>query len=139
MWPLVRKMWLGIALFCGACGSIGLGTGTSNDPAPSGTIVYSGTFATNSNEISGTVFVYHQSGSTYTIRLESFSASTASNLKVQGITANGETELDSSLKSSSGNQNYSVSGVASTIWSSVKIVSTAIASPNNILATALLD
>jgi hypothetical protein len=123
-----------------SCGLVELGSSSLNEPVPDGTVVFTGTFGTNSNSISGTVFVYQQAGTNYTVRFETFSSATITNLKVQGfLTGSSTAVLDSALKGTGGNQNYSVSGVTTPTWSTIKIISTAIASPNNILATALLD
>ncbi len=123
-----------------SCGLVELGSTSLNEPTPDGTVVSTGTFEANSNNISGTVFVYHQSGTDYIVRFESFSSQTITHLKVQGfLTSSSTAVLDTALKGTGGNQNYSLSGVTTPTWSSIKIISTAIASPNNILATALLD
>lgn len=127
-----------LALVLSGCGLIGTGGSVnSNDSEPSGTIIYSGSFATNSNGISGQTYVYVSSG-TYIVRLESFSSSGVSGLRVLGKTADGETPLNSALKGTSGNQNYSVGSTSSGVWTRIQIQNASIAPPDDIYATAIL-
>jgi hypothetical protein len=85
-----------------------------NDPTlPNGTVLVQGSFTGNSNyQVSGSV-KYLQSNGMYTVRLENFSSSNGPDLKVylaKDLKAQDFINLGE-LRSVSGNQNYSVTGM----------------------------
>ena len=138
---LLLRVGLQIALVAGllGCGDIGLGGGAgSNEAAPQGTIIKTGTFeGFGGTGVEGLVVVYVTSGSgTNIIRLESFSIDSTETLQLRAV-VNGSDRLISTLRGTSGNFNYttSMSGSQNT-WTSVSLYSTAAQSS---VATALLN
>lgn len=128
-----------MACLC-ACGQIGLGGGSSvNEATPSGTVLASGTFETLSagNAVTGLVEVINSAASgSNVIHFESFSGPTESGLEVRAVVNGTDTRI-STLRSTSGNMNYTTtfSGTTPT-WSSVSIRSTA---NDEVYGTAILQ
>lgn len=113
------------------CGAIGLGQGTANDAAPSGTIVAQGSFtgSYNGESVTGAVSVYRQANGdgtyNFVVRFESLSAPNVSGLEVVP-TVNGGSNLSPSfyvLRAPTGNENYSFSGATcASNWVQVSII-----------------
>lgn len=106
------------AALAAGCGLKG-GSGTPNDPVPSGTIVHQGMWVSqNGQTVTGTVTVYTSSTGTYTFRLDGISAPTEGGLQLSAVSqANGSFFLGT-LRAASGNQNYTIEpGV--NVWSAV--------------------
>lgn len=95
-----------VAALLVACGIIPVGGGTLNDPVPSGTVTYSGTFTgLGTNTASGTASIYNQSPGTYVLRLDGLNVPSQSNLNVV-LTGSGTTWVNTSLRGTTGSQNY---------------------------------
>jgi len=123
-----------------SCGNLSIkgGSSSSSDSAPTGTIVFQGTLSSlTSDSFSGIAAIYLTTSGTFTARLESFSTSSSASLRVTGTDGNGDTVFTSTLKSTSGDQNYTT-GVSSggvVTWSSLSIINTS----GDAVATALLQ
>jgi hypothetical protein len=127
---------------------IGLGTGTLNDPVPSGTIVAQGNLAGQSGRTaSGVVSVWEQStggtSCTFVLRLANLSAPSESTLRVVPL-VNGAPSMSPSfysLRASTGNQNYTFTGAScGASWAQVSLVDPTITPVSSqTLATATLQ
>ncbi len=122
---LRKENWaIGSLVFC--CTSCGLnlgvslgGSGTPNDPRPSGNPVAQGSF---SGSVSGSALVF-QSGGGYVLRFEGLSVPSAAGLIVNLY--NSSSPFVFNLTALTGNQNYNVNAaMGSTQFSSVTISST---------------
>ncbi len=102
----------------------GYGPGAQNDSIPKGTLVYSGTFSSfsTSNAVSGGVSVYQTGTTSYIVRLESYSGPSEAGLQLRVI-ADSATLATLSLRSGSGNMNYSVGGGTSTDFQQIYVYS----------------
>jgi len=107
-------------LIATGCGQFGLGGSalSPNDPVPSGTAIGSKSFSTasgvsNGSSASGTVTVYYQStGPSFVVRLSNLNISTTSVGLRLDIYNSGSTEVKRySLRSYTGNQNYTITGL----------------------------
>ncbi len=118
------------AAFFASCSEVNLGPATINDPAPSGSLVYQGNFASfNGRTVTGEVSVYQGSCSAtlicnFTVRLQSLSAPADSGLQVVP-TINGVSPTATfTLRASTGNQNYYYSEIPSAaVWTTISIYS----------------
>jgi len=122
------------------CGQVTITGGSSSlsESAPTGSIVFQGTFSSvSSDTFSGIAAIYLTTAGSFTARLQSFSTSSSSTLKVVGVDGNGDDVFSSTLRAQSGDQNYSTGtsngGVVS--WSAVNIETTT----GDVVATALLQ
>jgi len=114
-----------LALAAASCGQIGLGGGTgTNEAAPTGTVLRSGTFETLQADapVTGLVQIIVSGGTgTHVVHLESFSAPDETGLELRAV-VNGTDVLISSLRSNEGNMNYSSSFSGATpVWTLVTI------------------
>ncbi|MGZ3689681.1 MAG: hypothetical protein ACXWPM_13035 [Bdellovibrionota bacterium] len=138
---LLKTLWIfGPIATIAACGLIGLGGGTGNDVAPTGTIVAQGPFQSSlaGKTVSGTALVYNVTATgQFVIRLQSMSITADSGLQVQ-VQADSQI-LTYSLKDFTGNMNYTstATGTVSS-WSNVTIKNPSLPSNGNIYGTALL-
>lgn len=112
-----------------------------NDARPTGSVVAQGNFTSqNGGTVTGTALVFSTTGNTVTLRLEGLSVTNpnSGSLNVQ-LYANPNSVLATNvaLKSTSGNQNYTVTIPASfTNWTNVYIYSNT--ANQNIGAAALI-
>lgn len=133
--PDLQKKPFIIALFVvssvtAGCG-ISLGSGSIDDPLPSGTIVAQGDFSgQNSQTVSGVVSIWQQtSGSTcsFVLRVQSLAAPTGMSLSVVPL-VNGAPSVSPTyyaLRGSTGNQNYTFTGATcGATWAQVSIINT---------------
>jgi hypothetical protein len=137
----------GLLLILSACGVLSLGTGTPpNDPVPTGVVVYQAPFTALNKPVTGVVSVYrsgcYDSGNCiYVVRLQGITTPQESNILVIP-TLNGTQALTPSqytLRASSGNQNYTFTGVAaSSSWTQVTLHPGASPAGQNDYATATL-
>ena len=105
------------------CGQIHLGQATPNDNAPTNAVIVAqGSFTgENQKTVSGVAVIYRDiATSTHIIRLEGISTPSESNLAVQAK-ANSAVVFSSSLRASSGTQNYATSVTGTPQWNSVII------------------
>lgn len=114
--------------------SLGGGTGSSNDPIPSGTLLTQSQFFGQSGQtVSGTATVY-VSSNTYIVRLQGMAIPSEAGLFVQVFTST--TQVGNfPLKNTSGNQNYTLTTSAPLTFKSVNIYST-LSNPPAIYGTA---
>lgn len=122
-----------------ACGQIGLGGGgTLNENAPTGTVIRSGTFETleSGSPVSGLVQIIISAGTgSNIVHLESFSAPDENDLELRAV-VNGTDVRIATLRSNSGNMNYTSTYVGSTpAWTLVSIRSP---SQDQVYGTAVL-
>lgn len=109
-----------------------------SDPEPVGTVQAQGTFqATSSTTVNGLAQVYLTDSGTILLRLTGFSIETSTLRKVELLSGT-NTLLSSNLRGASGSQNYAVGTLTGTTYTTVQIIDTQLASPNNILAIATL-
>lgn len=116
---------LGILTRCGQV-NVGLGPGASpNVPVPSGTPLYQAQFfGQNGKTVTGSAIIY-SSGYSYTLRLSGLTAPVENGLQVQVYATPGGKISTLSLQSSTGSQNYPLSGVSPNIvFNQVNIFST---------------
>jgi hypothetical protein len=108
----------GVALVVACCGiPLGGGGGALNDPAPNGTIIYSGQFAA---PVSGTAAVY--STGSLILRLSGMTVPTQNGLQIF-INGSGGKTFVATLRGFTGNQNYALT-TATGPFSTVEIDST---------------
>ncbi len=120
--------WLAVSLLTFSslsCGQIGLGGGDGvNEAAPSGTVMRSGTFETleADSPVSGLVQVIISAGTgTNVVHLESFTAPDENDLELRAV-VNGSDVRIATLRSNSGNMNYSSRYVGATpSWTLISI------------------
>lgn len=132
-----------LILYLSGCGLINTSGGGSglNDARPTGSVVAQGNFTSqNGGTVTGTALVFSTTGNTVTLRLEGLSVTNpnSGSLNVQ-LYANPNSVLATNvaLKSTSGNQNYTVTIPASfTNWTNVYIYSNT--ANQNIGAAALI-
>lgn len=126
---------ISVIVAAAACGcGLSLGQGTLDDPTPSGSIVAQGSLAgENGRSVSGVASVWEQIGGsscTYVLRLENLSAPSDSTLEVVPL-VNGAPGLSPSfatLRSSSGTQNYTFTGVpCGSTWTQISIINPSVA------------
>lgn len=116
--------WLSLGLGVSACGQIHLGSATPNDTEPTGTIIAQGPFVgASSKTVTGTAVIYKVDLGSYIIRLNGISTPSETGLQVVGVTNEGKL-AGQTLRSTSGNQNYSVSTETTPQWLQVNIYST---------------
>jgi hypothetical protein len=109
----------GIAIACG----IPIGGGVPNDSKPAGSIVSSANINGQSGQTaSGTATIY-VNGASFTLRLEGLSVPVENGLQVIVNMQGGATSLHTTLRASTGNQNYSI-GSTTGVFASVDIFST---------------
>lgn len=108
------------------CGDISVGGGTgSNDPRPTGRVLYQGQFSSqNGKSVSGTALIFYSTtAGSYTIRLEGLTAPSET-LQVTVFASPGGQVATFPLRSSSGSMNYTYSGgTAGMVFNSVNIYS----------------
>jgi hypothetical protein len=130
---LVQILWTILFSTIGsACGlfpssiTIGGGTGSANDPVPTGTLISQGTFTSlgGPSQTSGAVQIYYSSGA-YTLRLAGLSAPSESGLTVTVSGTPGGELTSFPLQNNSGSTNYTLSIPASGVtFNTVYIYST---------------
>ncbi len=103
------------------CGPIRLGSSSLNDPVPSGSPTFTGTFTVGS--ATGGVSIYHAGIGNYVVRLESFSVPSQSGLSLKVIGTSGT--LSQALRGTTGNQNYTFITTEGSCFAQVKITSSA--------------
>ncbi len=123
---LVAIALFALCLFA-SCGGVGVGLGggsTSafNDPTPSGTPLYQGTFSgQNGQTVSGNALIFLSNG-VYTLTLQGLSTPSESGLQIR-MTSN-PANNPIALRGTSGNQNYTLSITPPAFFSNVNIFST---------------
>jgi hypothetical protein len=133
----LKIMAFALAGGAAACG-ISLGSGSIDDPLPSGTIVAQGSLGgQNGHTVSGVVSVWQQNNSsacTFVLRLQTLSAPTDASLRVIPL-VNGAPSVSPtfySLRGSTGNQNYTFTGATcGATWAQVSITN-----PNEAVTSA---
>ena len=142
----MNKKWTYLLIFLlfsyisPGCGQVTITGGSSSlsDSTPTGNIVFQGTFTSvSSDTFSGVAAIYLTTSGSFTARLQSFSTSSSSTLKVVGVDGNGNDVFTSTLRAQSGDQNYSTGASNGSVisWSAVNIETTT----GDIVATALLQ
>jgi hypothetical protein len=123
--PAVRKMTKSTvilviaALFIGSCSS---GSGSRNDPAPTGTVVAQGSMS--GTGISGQVTVYDQGGGNYVVRLANLSITSPQasyQLQADISSQTSRVTISGSLGAYTGNVNYPYNAGQTASWSVVYI------------------
>ena len=128
-----------LTLVCISCGQIGLGGGGNlNENTPTGTVIRSGTFETleATSPVSGLVQIIISAGTgSNIVHLESFSAPDENDLELRAV-VNGTDVRIATLRSNTGNMNYTSTFVGSTpSWTLVSIRSP---SQDQVYGTAVL-
>lgn len=130
---LRRFLWL-FLFFSVSCG---FATGSLNEPVPSGTLISQGTF---SGDASGRALIYRQGTSapyTYVLRLENLSApDETTHIRVRNATDSVDSILV--LRSTSGQQNYTLSSTGVLTWTTVYLQDNANPMSSTSIATANL-
>ncbi len=108
-----------------SCGQVQLGGGTgSTEAAPTGSILAQSILTSqNAYSVSGTVLVYQTTAGTVVVRLENLNVQSTESFTVRA-TAASELIVNTSLKSLTGNQNYTATSATTTGWNKVEIYST---------------
>lgn len=105
-----------------SCGSISAGSVSSNDPAPSGSIVAQGNFVgLNGKAVTGSVAIYNLASGSFVVRLIGISVPAENGLQVAVVINGGVQQILSTLRSYTGTQNYSYSAGGVVDWTNVSI------------------
>lgn len=106
--PLALLLSVALTNLMTSCGGIGIGTGgggSPNDARPSGPAIKQGQLF--GSGVSGSVLVFFSSGSSYILRIEGLSMTSASNVVIQIFATPFGQVGQLTLRDSTGNQNYS--------------------------------
>jgi hypothetical protein len=105
--------FIAVLLFAACKKETNTTTSPSGDPVPAGTVLVQGNLSgSGGHNVSGAVRIYNDNG-TKTLRLENFSTTNGPDLKVYlSKDLNAASFINAgNLRSTSGNQNYSLSGM----------------------------